>query len=135
MEFILEFNSYVFVTSGNKRVKEFQQELGDKSFTYLPDFWASRLDPCVPLAEQFYDILLVEPTLPADFTIEAKAVDLVFEDEKSGQRLLFLGGYLRKSFQSQAMLQANRFPFMFDWGGRLGRIVKAFTDLQKEQRK
>jgi MinD-like ATPase involved in chromosome partitioning or flagellar assembly len=138
LEFVLEFNSYVFVSSGNKGVNKFQQELGDKSFVYLPDFWTSPLDRCVPIAEHFYDILLAEPTLPAEFTIEKKAVDLLFESESSEQRLLFLGGYLThlKTFQSQAMLQANRFPFVFNWGGgRLGRIVKAFVELQKAQRK
>lgn len=137
LEFILEFNSYVFVGSGNKNVINFQQELGHKSFTYLPDFWASSLDPCVPLAEHFYDILLAEPTLPSDFTVEKKAVDLVFDPANSGQRLLFLGGYLAslEAFQSQAMRQANRFPFMFGWGGRLDKIVKAFTDLQGGQGK
>jgi hypothetical protein len=133
LEFILEFNSYVFVESGSEKVKRFQQELGDRSFTYLPDFWTSRLDPCVPLAELFYDVLAAEPTLPSDFTIEKKAVDLVFDSENSGQRLLFLGGYLDslKAFQSQAMLQSNRFPFMFEWEGRLGQIVKAYRDRQK----
>jgi len=47
--------------------------------------------------------------------------------------LLFLGGYLDslKAFQSQAMLQSNRFPFMFEWEGRLGQIVKAYRDRQK----
>ncbi len=135
LEFILEFNSYVFVSSGSKKVKKFQQELGDKSFTYLPDFWASRLDPCVPIAEHFYDVLRVEPSLPRHFTIEKGAVDLVLNPQDSAQRLRFLGGYLEslRTFQSTSMLQANRFPFMFEWGGRLGELVKAFREQESPQ--
>lgn len=137
LEFVLEFNSYVFEGMPNPEVKKFQQTLGNKYFAYLPDFWTSRLDPCVPMAEHFYDILLAQPSLPPEFTIERQAVDLVFDPKNSRNRLLYLGGYLAslKTFHAQAMMQGGRFPFMFEWEGRLKDIVNGFKEQQKEQKK
>src|SRR5262249_18802071 len=94
LEFILEFNSYVFEGVQIPEVKQFQQGLGDKSFAYLPDFWTNRLDPTIPVAEYFYDIVREKPTLPSEFCIEKRSVELALSKKDSQTRLLFLGGYL-----------------------------------------
>ena len=135
LEFILEFNSYIFEGVQDPQVKRLQQTLGNKLFTYLPDFWTSRLDSTLPIAEHFYDILRLQPTLPIDFAIEKQAIDLVFSNKDSAARLLFLGGYLLhlKIWQGQVMMQQNRFPFMFEWPGRLKQIVDAFRERTKKK--
>jgi hypothetical protein len=125
LEFVLEFNSYIFEGIQDPRIKRFQETLENKSFAYLPDFWTSRLDTILPMAEHFYDILRVQPTLPADFAIEKQAIDLVFSNKDSSNRLLFLGAFLLhlRTWQGQVMMQQNRFPFMFEWPSRLKKIV------------
>ncbi|HZU32010.1 MAG TPA: hypothetical protein VFB79_12905, partial [Candidatus Angelobacter sp.] len=132
LEFILEFNSYLFEGIQNPQIKLIQQ-LGNKSMAYLPDFWTNRLDPTVPIAELFYDILREQRGLPNEFMIDKRAGDLVFAPLESQDRLIFLGGFLSdlKTWQGQVMMQQNRFPFTFDWPGRLKEIVKAYKARQK----
>ena len=128
LEFILEFNSYIFEGVNNPAVNQLKRSLGNRSFAYLPDFWTNRLDPTVPVAEHFYDILREKPTLPVEFAIEKEAVDLTFSGKDSRNRLLFLGGFLAhlETWQEQVMMQQQRFPFVFEWPGRLQEIVKTF---------
>jgi hypothetical protein len=132
-EFVPEFNSYVFEGVQLPEVKELRQNLGNKYFAYLPDFWANRLDPVVPMAERFYDTLNAGSEFPPEFTIEKLATDLVFKGKNAQERMLFLGGFLAhlKSWQAKAMMQQNRFPFMFAWEGRLKVIVDKHLQAKK----
>jgi len=133
LEFILEFNSYIFEGAQIPEVKEFQAKLGNKHFVFLPDFWTSRLDPVVTVAELFYEILARADDFPEEFPIEKPAMDLVFKRKNDRERLLFLGCFLKhlKLSQGQMMLQQNRFPFMFDWEGRLKAIVDECVRAEK----
>ena len=135
LEFILEFNSYIFEGVNIPEVKKLQEGLGDKHFAYLPDFWASRLDPVVPIADHFYDALAKTEDFPGEFAVEKAAMDLVFKGKDGQRRLLFLGCYLvhLKSSQAQMMMQQHRFPFMFDWDGRLKAIAENCARAKKGQ--
>jgi hypothetical protein len=125
LEFILEFNSYFFEGVNIPEVKAFQEKLGNRYFAYLPDFWTSRLDPVVPIAETFYDTLSRSDDFPGEFAIEKRAADLIFKGKSTQERLLFLGCFLAhlKSSQGKMMMEQHRFPFMFEWEGRLKVIV------------
>jgi len=139
LEFILEFNSYIFEGVRIPEIQEFRETLGNIYFAYLPDFWTSRLDPMLPMAERFYDILTRTDEFPLEFAIEKKAADLIFKEKTVQERLLFLGCFLAhlRSWQAREMMQLNRFPFMFEWQGRLKAIVdrcnqaKAATQTKK----
>ena len=136
LEFILEFNSYVF-EGEHPEAEKIQRKLGTKDFAYLPDFWTNRLDPTVPIAEHFYDALDAGSGFPPEFAIEKQAIDLVLQGRDREHRLLFLGGFLAhlRSWQSTAMMQQNRFPFMFQWEGRLKGIVNTYVQAKKAQAK
>ncbi len=132
LEFILEFNSYVFVTARDPEVEKFKRTLRKTAFDYEPDFWATRLDDTVPIAECFYDILSTGE-IPSGLTIEKVATDLLFRAKPPGDKLTFLGGFLAHlmSWQAEAMRQFNRFPFMFDWPGRLQEIRDSYKAAQQ----
>jgi hypothetical protein len=127
LEFVLEFNSYVFEVVQNPQVNKLREEWGGRVFGYLPDFWANHLDPVVPLAEQLYDILKACSNFPSDLAIEKHAFDLILTPLSADGRLLFLGGFLGhlRTWQAQAMMQQRRFPFLFEWPARLKAIVDA----------
>jgi hypothetical protein len=125
LEFILEFNSYIFEGVSIPQVKKLQANLGDTYFGYLPDFWTRRLDPVLPMAERFYDILNRSDEFPQEFAIVKKAADLIFKGRSAQERLLFLGCFFAHliSWQAKVMREQSRFPFMFEWQGRLKAIV------------
>ena len=126
LEFILEFNSYIFEGVNIPQVKKLQANLGDTYFGYLPDFWTRRLDPILPMAERFYDAFNRTDDFPPEFAVEKKAMDLIFKGKTAQERLLFLGCFLAhlRSWQAKVMMEQNRFPFMFEWQGRLKAIVE-----------
>jgi hypothetical protein len=135
LEFILEFNSYIFEGVNIPEIQKLRETLGNIYFPYLPDFWTSRLDPILPMAERFYDVLSRSDDFPSEFTIEKKAMDLIFKKKGAQDRLLFLGcflGHLRSS-QAQMMMEQNRFPFMFEWQGRLKAIVDRCKEAKAAQ--
>jgi len=136
LEFILEFNSYVFEAVKHPEIGKLKQKLGNRYFGYEPDFWASRLDETVPIAELFYDALAADRGFPPEFTILEQAIDLVLKGKGTQDRLLFLGGFLAhlKAWQAEVMMhQFSRFPFMFDWPGRLKAITFAYLESKKPQ--
>jgi len=135
LEFILEFNSYVFEGIQHPGVAELKQQSKNKYFEYLPDFWANRLDPVVPMAEHFYDVLSASAEFPSELSIEKKAIDVVLKGRGPRERVAFLGEFLRhlKGWQAQAMMQQRRFPFMFEWQGRLKEAVAAHGEAAKAQ--
>jgi len=128
LEFILEFNSYVFEGIQHAGVAELKrQQLTNKYFAYLPDFWTNRLDPVVPMAEHFYDALSTSAEFPSELSVEKQAVDVVLKGRGPRERVVFLRGFLAhlKAWQGQAMMQQGRFPFTFEWQGRLKEAATA----------
>ncbi len=132
LEFILEFNSYV-VGLEAPEIRQFQRTIENKDLSYLPDFWANRLDPVVPMAEHIYDTLALSGEFPPEFSVEKMAFDLVLKGKDPQARLLFLGGFLvhLKSWQAEVMMQQMRSPFMFSWEGRLKTITDKYTQNSK----
>ena len=135
LEFILEFNSYIFEGVNIPEVKKLHENLGNIYVGYLPDFWTHRLDPVLPMAVRFYDILSRSDEFPKEFAIEKKATDLIFKGKTAQERLLFLGCFLAdlRSWQAKVMVEQNRFPFMFEWQGRLKTIVDRCKEVKATQ--
>ena len=139
LEFVLEFNSYLFEGVKIPEVQKLWQSLGQIQFAYLPDFWTTRLDPILPMAERFYDVLSRSDDFPSEFAIEKRATDLVFKGKPAQQRLVFLGCFLEslRAWQAKVMMEQHKLPFMFEWQGRLKGIVdrcnqaKAATQAKK----
>ena len=139
LEFVLEFNSYLFEGVKIPEVQKLWQSLGQIQFAYLPDFWTTRLDPILPMAERFYDVLSRSDDFSSEFAIEKRATDLVFKGKPAQQRLVFLGCFLEslRAWQAKVMMEQHKLPFMFEWQGRLKGIVdrcnqaKAATQAKK----
>lgn len=127
--------SHIFEGVRIPEVKKLQESLGGIYFAYLPDFWTRRLDPVLPMAERFYDILSRSDDFPQEFAIEKRAADLVFKGKATQERLLFFGCFLAalRSWQATVMMQQNRFPFMFEWQGRLKAIVDRCKETKASQ--
>ena len=124
-EFVLEFNSYIFEGVRIPEVQKLWESFDNTYFAYLPDFWTRPLDAVLPMAERFYDILSQSDKFPPAFAIETRAMDSIFKSKGAQERLLFLGCFLAhlRSWQAKVMMEQNRFPFMFEWQGRLKVIV------------
>ena len=139
LEFVLEFNSYLFEGVKIPEVQKLWQSLGQIQFAYLPGFWTTRLDPILPMAERFYDVLSRSDDFSSEFAIEKRATDLVFKGKPAQQRLVFLGCFLEslRAWQAKVMMEQHKLPFMFEWQGRLKGIVdrcnqaKAATQAKK----
>ena len=132
LEFILEFNSYIFESTGNPNVAALKK-LGDKDFAYLPDFWNVSLDEALPIAEYLYEYLGANPEFPADLAIDNRALDFVLKGKSSEDRQLFFGRFLGhlRAWQSQATWDVRQAPRFYYWPGRLGEAEKASTEARK----
>jgi len=130
LEFILEFNSYVFTSLRDPQIGRIKQQMPDRSFEYVPDFWASRLNDVEPIASRFYEAIS-SGGVPPEFAIDSRAFDAIFSGKESSARLLLLGEYLThlKKWQAEVMMkQFRRYPFMFDWGGPLKQVADAYRE-------
>jgi hypothetical protein len=96
-------------------------------FSYNPDFFAYDLQRTVPMAEHLFDHIVRQDYLPMHLAIEPRLLQAALESASS--RTLFYGGFLHhlKTWQAQMMLQEMRFPFVFDWEGRLKHAVDEFN--------
>jgi hypothetical protein len=131
LEFILELNSYFGTNSLNDaRIQRWLEvNLGDVSFVYHPDLLSYDLHWTAPMAERCYDLIASEKPFPAHLAAEPALFELAFKDKNRDQRLLIYGGFLNhlKSWQATAMMQGlHRFPFMYNWEGRLLEIVQKY---------
>lgn len=113
LEFVLEFNSYIFEGVKIPEVQKLWESFGNIYFACLPDFWTRPLDAVLPMAERFYDILGQSDKFPPAFAIETRAMDSIFKSKGAQERLLFLGCFLAHliSWQAKVMMEQNRFPF------------------------
>lgn len=136
LEFLLELNSYVFEAADDPGVEALREKLGNKSFTYLPDFWNTSLDLAVPIATSLYNHLAAHSEFPTDLAVDRRGFDLIFKDRNSKERQLFFGRFLGhlRAWQAQASLQVNRTMPFFHWPGPLGDAEKAYAASRKARR-
>jgi hypothetical protein len=133
LEFLVEFNSYLGTnTLNDARIQRWlEANIGDVSFVYNPDFFSYDLHWTVPMAERCYDLIASDKPFPAYLAVEPALFELAFKDKNRDQRLSIYGGFLHhlKSWQANVMMQGfRRFPFMYDWEGRLREIVQKYKD-------
>jgi hypothetical protein len=86
------------------------------------------------IASRFYEALSSGASLPAEFAIDARAFDAVFQGKDTPARLLLLGEYLTHlaKWQAEVMMhQFHRHPFIFDWEGQLKQIADAYRESTK----
>jgi hypothetical protein len=129
LEFILEFNSYVGVGLADERAKKwFEEQRPNATFTYGPDLWRYNLSAIVPIAERFYESLRSDLEFVRQTSVDPRAIESFFTGRNTDERLLIFGGFLTnlRRWQSEVLMQQNRFPFFFEWTGRLDEIVKRF---------
>jgi hypothetical protein len=137
-EFLLELNSYLGTnTLDDARIRAWQEtEDRDVSFTFIPDLLAYDLRWTVPMAERCYDLIASGKPFPSELAVKPELFELAFKDKNREQRLLIYGGFLHhlKAWQATTMFQGlRRFPFMYDWEGRLLQIVKRYREQNPKQ--
>jgi len=83
------------------------------------------------MAELCYDLIASDALFPVHLAVEPALFGLAFKDKNRDQRLLIYGGFLHhlKSWQEVTMMQGfHRFPFMYDWEGRLQQIAEKYEE-------
>ncbi|MGD0444004.1 MAG: hypothetical protein ABSA39_08715 [Edaphobacter sp.] len=129
LEFVLELNSYLILRSDKPAFQKLRDDFPEKQLGYLPDFWRSRLDPSIPMAETIYDSMLSDVGFPATLSVEPQVTAAAFQGTSPGERAEFFGCFLKnlRAWQDSAMMQQQRFPFHFAWPGRLHQAVERCT--------
>jgi hypothetical protein len=132
LEFVLELNSYLGTNMvKDSKIQDWLEANGEtRSFIYNPDFYSYDLRWTVPMAEWCYDAIASDKPFPSYLAVDPALFELAFKGKTHDQRLLIYGGFLYhlKYWQAQAMMQFRRFPFMFDWQGRLLEISQKYKD-------
>lgn len=134
LEFLLEFNSHLGTNSvRDQQLKKWIETTApDVTMTYMPDLYVYRLDLTVPMAERLYDVTLSCQGGPTEWEILPLLFAAALKAKIPEQRIVLYGEFLSglKAWQSKTMMQEfQRFPFMFDWPGRL----KLATDKYRAQ--
>jgi hypothetical protein len=132
-EFLLEFNSYFGTNTLNDPgiQRWVEASAKDVSFVYIPDLLSQDLHWTVPMAERIYDIVAAEKPFPTHLAVDPALLEVAFKGKNRDQRLLIYGGFLHylKAWQATTMFQSfRRFPFMYDWTGRLLAIVQKYKE-------
>ena len=81
------------------------------------------------MAERCYDFIASDKPFPTHLAVEPKLFELAFLGKSRDQRLLIYGGFLHhlKSWQAETMMHGlRRFPFTYNWQGRLLEIVQKY---------
>jgi hypothetical protein len=131
LELLLEFNSYLGNSVNDDGLRKWlEKHAADVNFLYIPDLYSSSLDITVPMAERCYDLIAAQDkTSPSQYEIIPFLFAALFGSKTLDQRQLLYGAFLdnTKIWQSQVMMQQfRRFPFMFDWHGRLAPLVQKY---------
>lgn len=136
LELLLELNSYF----GTNQIQDLALEKslqddpsGFIAFEYTPDLFARELGTTLPMAETLYDVMASEAGFPDHLAVDLR-IRLFINNHLRPQRLELLGGFLHsvKAWQSQFRFQGLRaWGFMWDWPGRLKKIVDAFREKDK----
>jgi len=131
LEFLLEFNSHLGTNSAKD--PQLQQWIDattpDVNMTYTPDLYVYRLDSTLPMAEHLYDAALSHQSGPSHWEILPMLFTAAFRGKTQDQRIVLYGQFLDrlKAWQGETrMQQFQRFPFMFDWPGRLKDAVEKY---------
>lgn len=128
LEFILEFNSYLGTNSVKDRDLKtwLESNARHKYFVYNPDLFAYPLDSTIPMAERLHDMLASRNFSPSSYEILPGLFDAEFKSKNIEQVMLVYGEFLDglRAWQENAMMQHNRFPFMFSWPHRLEETVE-----------
>jgi hypothetical protein len=78
------------------------------------------------MAERCYDLFVSSEPFAAHLSVEPSLFEAVLRNKSGEQRLLIYGGFLYnlKAWQGKVMLEVfRRFPFTYNWEGRLREIV------------
>lgn len=98
----------------------------DLSFLYIPDLFTYPLNWTALMAERCYDLFVSSEPFAAHLSVEPSLFEAVLRNKSGEQRLLIYGGFLYnlKAWQGKVMLEVfRRFPFTYNWEGRLREIV------------
>lgn len=129
LEFILELNSHILIAYAHPVSEKFREDSREKRTAYIPDFWTSRLDPTVPVANYVLDSLKNDG-FPKGLALEPTITTAIFKDMPMKSRLEFYGEFLAnlQAWQEKVMMQQQRFPFDFAWPGPLREAVQIYKE-------
>lgn len=129
LEFILELNSHILISYAHPSSEKFREDSREKRTAYIPDFWTSRLDPTVPVANYVLDSLKNDG-FPKGLALEPTVTTAIFKDMPIKSRLVFYGEFLAnlQAWQEKAMMQQQRFPFDFAWPEPLREAVQIYKE-------
>src|ERR1017187_1599191 len=84
------------------------------------------LDLTIPMAERLRDLLASRNFSQSLYEILPGLFDAEFKNKNPEQVMLVYGEFLDglRAWQENAMMQHNRFPFMFSWPHRLEEIIE-----------
>jgi hypothetical protein len=133
LELLLEFNSYLLLQYPNPTVRQYAEANPEKYLNYQPDFWRSRLNPAIPMAEHIYNLLLSDAGSMAGLAVEPQLTSALFTKMTQDERMLFFGEFLEKlhRWQDNVMMQQQRFPYQFAWPRPLENAVERYLSSKK----
>lgn len=108
--------------------------MGNFYFAYSPDFWNTRLQEAIPVAELLYGYVVDENKFPQELAIDPVAFDVFLKNKSTQDRKLFFGRFLShlRTWQMRAGLEFRRMMWLPAWPGRLGEAERAYTESQKD---
>ncbi len=126
LEFLLELNSYLGMnTLKDSRLGEWLRANVDSDikFDYTPDLYAEDLQATVPMAERLYDVVAKGAPFPVYLFVDPRMPMQLFGSlPEVKRRMEVYGGFLLhlKLWQQNYRFQGlRRWPYMWDWRGRL----------------
>jgi hypothetical protein len=130
LELLLEFDSHL----GTNSLKDAQLQAWldihakDDNLTYVPDLYAYTFELTNPMAERLYEVVLAYNSSASAWEILPGLFSAALKNNTHDQRVILYGEFLDglKTWQSQTMMQYQRFPFMFAWQGRLAEAVEKY---------
>lgn len=85
----------------------------------------------VPMAERLYDLIAAGKPFPSYLTVDPTLLALAFKDKNREQQLVAYGGFLHhlEVWQDKSVFREfGRWPFMYDWEGRLKEVVEKYKE-------
>jgi hypothetical protein len=133
LEFLVELNSYLGTGAINDPNITRWLDINGRgaSYIYNPDLFAYDLQRTLPMAERCYESIAADKPFPSYLMVEPRLFVLAFKDKTREQRLSVYAGFLNhlKVWQDKIMFEGfRRWPFMYDWDGRLGEIVEKYKE-------
>lgn len=136
LEFILEFNSWLCQNplNDNAVAGYLKTAIKDQNLGYNPDLFAYSLQETAPIANQFYEDISTKRFPDPQYEIVPKLIELTFD--KKSDPLSVLGAFLWHllGWQSSWMLSNRRFPYHFNYEGRLAELVAKQKAIEEKKR-